>query len=356
MKSDTSFYGPLMLDIKGTTLNQEESQLLQNKVVGGLILFSRNFQNTDQLQTLIKQIRAVAPDIIIAVDQEGGRVQRFKEGFTRLPCMKVFGELYRLDPDKALHLAKECGWLMASELIAFDIDISFAPVLDIDFSNSEVIGDRAFSTDTDTICLLAESFISGMKEAGMASTGKHYPGHGYVAADSHFDIPVDNRCFSDIKAQDLAIFERLVDRGLDAVMPAHVIYPDVDSQPAGFSSIWLKDILRTQFQFDGVIFSDDLGMEGASVAGTFQERTQAALEAGCDMVLVCNKPDAAKDVLHYLESIKVTNNARIGKMKHQQSHSFTLLELQNSSRWKAANLEISRLIKADDSTQKTVGE
>ena len=356
MTDETIHHGPLMLDIKGTTLEPEEATLLASSVVGGLILFSRNFTDPQQLTQLIKQIRAVAPNILIAVDQEGGRVQRFKTGFTRLPCMRVFGSMFKEDPVKATFLAKECGWLMAAELLAFDIDISFAPVLDIDYETSEVIGDRAFSTDVETISSLSKAFIAGMNEAGMASTGKHYPGHGYVAADSHFEIPVDDRPFEAIKAQDLKIFKSLVPSGLDAVMPAHVIYPEVDDKPAGFSKIWLKDLLREEYGFDGVIFSDDLGMEGASVVGSFEERAQAALEAGCDMVLVCNKPDKAKDVLDYLETLPLPRNNRISKMCRDKSKKLDMNELKQSHRWQTASADISNLVLPESSNSKSVGE
>ncbi|EXJ11183.1 beta-N-acetylhexosaminidase [Nitrincola nitratireducens] len=304
-----------MLDLVGTELSAKEASLLQNPRVGGLILFSRNYVNPDQLKQLIASIRAVAPNIIIAVDQEGGRVQRFKEGFTRLPAMSALGKLYDTSPDEAIHAAHELGWLMALELRAFDVDISFAPVLDLDWQQSSVIGDRAFSSSAERVALLSGAFLKGMHEAGMAATGKHFPGHGWVQADSHLELPYDERLESAIRQDDLQPFARLIEEGLDAIMPAHVVYSQVDTAPAGFSSYWLKDVLRQELGFDGVIFSDDLTMEGASIAGDYALRCQKALAAGCDMVLVCNQPEAALQVLEYLGTLPELDNPRIAKMR-----------------------------------------
>ncbi len=297
--------GPLMLDLNGLCLEREETELLEHPATGGVILFSRNYETTAQLQALISQIRAVRPEAIIAVDQEGGRVQRFKSGVTRLPPLRELGQQYDSAPDKALEMASDWGWLMAAEMTSLGIDISFAPVLDIDYGRSEVIGNRAFASQPESLVALAQAYISGMASAGMAATGKHFPGHGWVAADSHVDIPVDDRPLSDIETSDIIPFKHLVSQ-LAGIMPAHVIYSQVDSLPAGFSTYWLQDQLRTRLGFNGVIFSDDLTMEGAKVAGGFVERAQAAFTAGCDMVLVCNHRQGAIEVLNWLGSNPVS--------------------------------------------------
>lgn len=292
--------GALMLDVEGLTLDQEDKELLANPHVGGLILFARNFENAAQVTALVQEIRAIRPEILIAVDQEGGRVQRFREGFIKLPPMKVFGDLYASQPDEARQLSYQCGWLMASEVLAVGVDISFAPILDVDCGISRVIGDRAFHADPEIAVRLLREFIRGMNDAGMGATGKHFPGHGSVEADSHIALPVDNRSWADIEAHDLVPFTAL-SRELQGIMPAHVIYANVDSKPAGFSRFWLQDILRERLGFNGVIFSDDLSMEGAVATGSFSDRANAALDAGCDMVLVCNHRAGALEVLSALE-------------------------------------------------------
>lgn len=337
------FIGPLMLDIEGTVLSDEEKKRLANPLVGGLILFSRNFSAPAQLKQLIQSIREVAPNILIAVDHEGGRVQRFKEGFTVLPPMASLGKLFDRSPEDALQKARDFGWIIGSELIAYDIDLSFAPVLDRDHGVSGVIGDRAFSRDADTIIELCSAFIDGMHEAGMAATGKHFPGHGGVAADSHHEVPEDKRTLKALKDDDLYIFSALItdEQKLDAVMPAHVIYSAVDKLPAGFSSIWLQKILRKELEFDGVIFSDDLAMEGASVAGSFTERAKAALNAGCDMILVCNNPEGANEVLNYLEALNQASpqlfmNKRLNKMRLDSSKQKSIEQLRSGRRWISA--------------------
>jgi len=344
--------GPLMLDVEGLSLTPAEKALLSNPLVGGLILFSRNFESIDQLRALVGEIRRASPDIIIAVDHEGGRVQRFRDGFTRIPAMATLGDLYLSSPEEALEKAKDLGWILAAELISHDIDLSFAPVLDRNQGISSVIGDRAFSEDAQTIIQLSRAFIDGMHEAGMVSTGKHFPGHGGVAADSHLEIPVDPRSLSTLRDDDMRIFAALsanesgdqADSAvMDAVMPAHVIYTSVDSQPAGFSKIWLQDILRNGLGFDGVIFSDDLSMEGASVAGSFADRAQAALEAGCDMVLVCNHPEGAREVLAFLEERQDSglfpkDNKRLARMRLDAQKQLTPNAVKLDSRWRKYNL------------------
>lgn len=330
-----------MLDIAGLSLTAADRVLLQNPQVGGLILFSRNYQSTTQLTELVREIRACAPQILIAVDQEGGRVQRFKEGFTRLPAMASLGTLYQDDSDTACEIAVQLGWLMAAELICYGVDISFAPVLDINFGVSEVIGDRAFATNPQDITALAGAFIRGMRAAGMASTGKHFPGHGWVVADSHLAIPIDERSLAEIETQDLMPFTQLMQQGLDAVMPAHVIYQQVDPRPAGFSSYWIRQRLREEIGFGGVVFSDDLTMKGASVAGGFEDRAEQALDAGCDMLLVCNNRPAALQVLRYLEKIDHPGSQRIERMR--ATRQWNLNELRNTEQWQQAVMLANQL-------------
>ncbi|MET4160573.1 MAG: beta-N-acetylhexosaminidase [Marinobacterium sp.] len=307
--------GVLMLDIEGTALNAVETEQIKSPQVGGLILFSRNYENPDQLKSLMTSIRALRADLLVAVDQEGGRVQRFREGFTRLPPMAALGRRWLQNPHHAIACAHELGWLMATELRRFDIDISFAPVLDLDWGQSSVIGDRAFGADPEVVIQLAGGVMAGMHEAGMAATGKHFPGHGWVQADSHLELPIDERSMAEIEEQDLRPFDALIRRGLDGVMPAHVVYSQVCSAPAGFSSYWLQQVLRQRLHFDGVIFSDDLSMEGASQAGSYAERCDRALAAGCDMVLVCNHPDGAGQVLEHLQAGSVAASHRLARMR-----------------------------------------
>ena len=307
--------GALMLDIAGTKLTAAEAQQLSSPKIGGLILFSRNYESPAQLRQLMVAIRQVRPDMLVAVDQEGGRVQRFREGFTRLPAMRTLADQWQVNASKAIAWAHELGWLMASELREYDIDISFAPVLDLDFGHSEIIGDRSFGRTPAMVEQLAGAFMSGMHEAGMAATGKHFPGHGWVEVDSHLGLPVDTRSFAEIDEEDLQPFAKLIKRGLDAIMPAHIQFTKVCSQPAGFSVFWLQRQLRERLGFDGVIFSDDLSMEGAAATGSYSDRADAALAAGCDMVLVCNAPEAAKEVLTHLESLGHKGSHRIERMR-----------------------------------------
>jgi len=293
--------GAVMLDVAGLRLGPEEKERLRHPATGGVILFARNFESPRQLRALTAEIRAQRPGLLIAVDHEGGRVQRFQEGFTRIPPMRLLGQRWEADAGAAGALAEAIGYVIAIELRAHGVDFSFAPVLDVDFGSSSVIGDRAFSEEPTVIASLAGAFVAGLSAGGAASVGKHFPGHGYVKADSHVDVPVDTRNLSDIEETDLYPYRGLIAQGLSAVMPAHVIYPQVDSKPAGFSRVWLQDILRGLLKFDGMIFSDDLSMEGASGAGGPAGRAIAAVEAGCDMVLVCNAPDAAVEVLEVLK-------------------------------------------------------
>jgi beta-N-acetylhexosaminidase len=294
--------GPVIVDIAGPALTPEERTRLSHPSVGGVILFTRNYASPAQLAALTQEIHALRqPPLLITVDHEGGRVQRFRDGFTALPAMRELGAVWDRDPVQAKALAQNTGFVLASELRACGVDLSFTPVLDIDHGNSGVIGDRAFHEDPAAITELALGLIHGLRDGGMSSVGKHFPGHGHVSADSHHDIPVDPRSLAEIEQSDLIPFRRLIDNGLGAIMPAHVVYPDVDDKPAGFSSIWLGQILRARLGFDGMIFSDDLSMEGARSAGGVIERAQAAFAAGCDMVLVCNDPLAADRLLAGLD-------------------------------------------------------
>ena len=305
--------GALMLDIAGTELNQEDIELLQSPQVGGVILFSRNIVSPAQVRTLTDHMRQIRPDILIAVDQEGGRVQRLKNGFTLLPAMGRFGELYTSQPERAIDLAEKCGWLMATEVLAVGIDFSFAPVLDIN-DISDVIGDRAFAKNVDDIIPLATAFMKGMKRAGMANTGKHFPGHGSVKADSHVAAAVDLRSYDEIEKNDMQSFIQLQPQ-LDALMPAHVIYENVDPNPAGFSNFWIQKVLREKLKFDGVLFSDDLTMQAACVAGGADARIQAALDAGCDMGLVCNNRESACTALNGIKDYPLPNQERLERMR-----------------------------------------
>lgn len=310
--------GILMLDLEGPELTEDEQALLLEPAVGGVILFSRNVRDREQVRQLTGQIRQCSPELLVAVDQEGGRVQRLRDGFTRLPPMARFGELYTQDSARALSLSRDCGWLMATEVLSAGIDFSFAPVLDLGRAVSRVIGDRAFSASAAVTAALATAFLQGMQEAGMATTGKHFPGHGGVAADSHSEIPVDTRSLTQLENEDLIPFVRCLPL-LDAIMPAHIIYSSVDAGCAGFSSYWLQTVLRGRMGFEGVIFSDDLVMAGAAAAGGMPERVNAALEAGCDMLLICNNRSLALEALEHVceHHADALTNTRLLAMRHR---------------------------------------
>ena len=322
--------GPLMLDVSGFELTHEEIDMLDHPLVGGLILFSRNYHDQKQLSDLVRHIRTVTRnDVLIATDHEGGRVQRFREGFSQIPAMGSLAIGKNENNQDSGYLCEQLGWLMAAELLAFDIDISFAPVLDIR-GVSAVIGDRGFHQHPEKIVQLASAFIKGMHRAGMSATGKHFPGHGSVLEDSHVAMPIDLRSREEIFALDMAIFKSIHQQGLlDAVMPAHVIYPEVDDLPAGFSKKWIKQILRQELDFNGVVFSDDLSMQGAVQIGNIVDRAELALAAGCDMVLVCNDPKGAENVIDGLPSdlvLQINSLDRIKRLRKTNGLDFSSLK------------------------------
>lgn len=335
--------GNLMMDLTGTELSAEEVDLLAHPAIGGVIFFTRNYESVQQLTALVKLVRMAAQrPLLLAVDHEGGRVQRFRKQFTVLPAIAKLGEKYTEDPLVARQAAYRMGWLMAAEVRAVDIDISFAPVLDLNYGVSQVIGDRSFHREPNIVIELAGAYISGMREAGMAATGKHFPGHGFVEADSHLAIPVDLRSQEQIMQADVLPFAKLMHQGLNAVMPAHVIYEQVDTQPAGFSRIWLQTILRGQLGFDGVIFSDDLSMEAAGVVGGYAERAEAALAAGCDMILACNK---RAGIIEILDKVKLqTSTASAERLQRMLGQPFmNRSALLEQTYWRQAVEEISHL-------------
>ncbi|WP_448547188.1 beta-N-acetylhexosaminidase [Thalassotalea fusca] len=335
--------GPVMIDVLGTSLTKEDEELIQHPLVGGLILFTRNYESPEQVAELSRQIRcAKKQDILIAVDHEGGRVQRFREHFSRIPAM---GSLLSLTDsiEEAKRLAQICGQLMALEVQAVGVDISFAPVLDLNLV-SDVIGDRGFSSEPNDVALLASAFIKGMHLQGMSATGKHFPGHGSVVADSHVAKPVDERSFDEIANLDMQPFKALIGNNLlDAIMPAHVIYPSVDEQSVGFSHYWLQKILRESLSFDGVIFSDDLSMEGAASIGGYVERCEAAQEAGCDMLLVCNNREASELVLDKANIYVDAKSAhRLNRMLSKEMVNWQ--EMKASAKWQNLNSQLNTYI------------
>ena len=304
-------HGPLMIDIAGLELTELDRERLRDPLVGGLILFARNYQSPEQLARLTAEVHALrSPPLPIAIDHEGGRVQRCREGFTRLPPMRRLGEYWERNPQEALSAAQDIGFVLAAELRQCGVDLSFTPVLDLDWGRSGVIGDRSFHASPAVVAQLAGALINGLRRAGMAACGKHFPGHGWAEADSHVAFPVDPRSLAEI-AVDMEPYRQLK---LDGVMPAHVIYPEVDSLPAGFSPIWITK-LRNQLGFDGVVFSDDLSMAAASIAGDIVGRTSAAWNAGCDMLLVCNSPDAVGNLLErWKPEFDLIRSARIARL------------------------------------------
>jgi beta-N-acetylhexosaminidase len=325
-----------MVDLEGLALTPQERDLLRHPAVGGVILFARNFQSPQQVVALTGEIHRLRdPHLLIAVDQEGGRVQRFRDGFTRLPPAAWYGRRYQVRPAEARRLCELAGWLMAAELRCVGVDFSFAPVLDLDLQVSQVIGDRAFADRPQVVAELAQSWMRGSHVAGMPAVGKHFPGHGAVRADSHLELPTDERPLAELLMEDLVPFERLIRAGLEAVMPAHILYPQVDDRQAGFSTRWLRDILRNRLGFQGVIFSDDLSMGAAQVAGGYDERARAALAAGCDMVLACNNRLGALAVAEALADYE-DPAAHLRMVRMHGRHELTWDALHLDPRWHEA--------------------
>ena len=328
--------GPVMLDVEGQELSPEDKELLAHPAVGGLILFSRNFDSVEQVTQLVKSIRAARNgELIIAVDHEGGRVQRFREGFTVLPTAASIGALYAEQPETALAKAKALGQLLALELRSVDIDLAFAPVLDLDYGCSSVIGDRAWHSEPQSLIELTKATMLGMRDVGMASTGKHFPGHGAVVADSHLELPVDERSWEQLQ-RDVEPFKALINAGMESIMPAHVLYPAIDpAQPAGFSERWTNQILRGELGFDGVVFSDDLSMAGAAASGNHAERAALAMQAGCDVALVCNDRAGTVQIIDYFGANAAPAD-RLARLRGGNNGHQGLASAQQSAAWKQA--------------------
>jgi beta-N-acetylhexosaminidase len=307
-----------VVDVVGTTLGEEDLARIRHPAAGAVILFARNFENSEQLTALCEDIkRQREPELPICVDHEGGRVQRFKQGFTLIPPMRHLGKMWDRDREKGKELATSIGYVIASELGAHGLDFSFTPVLDLDYGGSSVIGDRALHFDPTAVGALGACLVKGLAQGGVAAVAKHFPGHGYAVADSHVAAPSDDRAFKEILRKDMLPYRAVIEAGVAAVMPAHVVYPQVDSEPAGYSKRWLQEILRGQLKFEGLIFSDDLSMEGAAVAGGPPERARAALAAGCDMVLLCNNPKGLDELLESLQDVPLEKLERLEKMMKQ---------------------------------------
>lgn len=334
--------GPVMLDIEGRQLSPADRALLQEPSVGGVVLFSRNYASPAQLADLVQAIRALrSPPLLVAVDHEGGRVQRFRDGFSAIPPMRQLGRHYEEEPEEAVTLSRTIGWLVASELRAFKIDLSFTPCVDLDWSVSKIIGDRAFHADPDVVAELASAYCNGLRDAGMAAVAKHFPGHGAVVADSHETLPIDRRSYGEL-LDDMRPYEKLVaKRQLAGVMIAHIVYAETDPLPASFSSYWIKEQLRSQLGYDGAVLCDDLGMKAAATMGSMPKRARLALDAGCDMVIICNDRPAAsatiaalRDYSNPLSHVRLARLHGTGKPDRQ-----SLLE---SDEWQAAVDRIRR--------------
>jgi beta-N-acetylhexosaminidase len=317
-----------------------EVERLKHPAVGGVILFSRNYETPEQLGQLVAYIRDIRAGLLVAVDHEGGRVQRFRNGFTSLPPASAYGRI--VDRGAALHASRTAGWLMAAELRSVDIDFSFAPVLDVDCGISHVIGNRSFSDQPGDAASLATAFFLGMQDAGMAAVGKHFPGHGSVAADSHTHLPVDNRSWPEIQCRDLEPFKALIEAGIQGMMPAHVVYSRCDDYAAGFSPFWIGEVLRQRLAFDGAVFSDDLSMAGAAVAGELTSRAEAALAAGCDMALICNIAERVDPVLEVLADVPgIDRQRRLDAMRGR--FAIDRAGLLRSAQWHDAVSIVERL-------------
>ena len=333
--------GPLMVDVRGTELDAEEREILKHPLVGSVILFTRNYRDPAQLTKLVADIHAVrSPSLIVAVDHEGGRVQRFREGFSRLPTLRRIGHEYDADRKAGLALARQLGWLMSAELRAHGVDLSFAPCVDLDYGVSEVIGDRAFHRRGAAVGELAVSYMHGMRDAGMAAVAKHFPGHGAVVADSHHALPIDRRSLPDLR-EDLAPYRVLIANGLPGIMGAHVLFPEIDSLPASVSPYWIRDFLRGEMGFQGAVFTDDLSMEGAAAAGDVVERAQRALAAGCDVLPVCNKRDSVVRLLDELDA-NVDSSSALRLVRLRGRAAMDRTQLQASASWQACQDVLER--------------
>lgn len=328
--------GPLLVDVAGLALDAEDRELLRHPLVGGVILFTRNYQDRAQLEALVKDIHGLRePRLLVTVDHEGGRVQRFRDGFTQLPPARLYGQIHDQDPKAALKFTELCGWLLAAELRASDVDISFAPVVDLDFGASSVIGDRAFHSDPQVVAELTRAWILGMRRAGMAGCAKHFPGHGYVQGDSHLMLPVDPRALETIRHKDMVPYQKLVNLDLPAVMMAHVVYEQVDADPASLSKRWIQEELRKGLRFEGAVFCDDLSMRGAEKAGDYLHRAVAALAAGCDMLPVCNSRAGVTAILDGLKAKPDPQSLwRLTRLHGKESYSWQ--ELRSSAGWQHA--------------------
>jgi beta-N-acetylhexosaminidase len=305
-----------MIDVAGSVLSPEDRRVLSHPLIGAVILFTRNYADPDQLEALVGEIHALrTPPLLVTVDHEGGRVQRFRPGFTELPPARAIGHAYELDPEAGRQLAWQCGWLLAAELRAAGVDLSFAPCVDLDYGVSEVIGDRAFHRDPEVVARLAIASMQGMRAAGMTAVAKHFPGHGAVVADSHRALPVDRRGLEEIN-DELLPYRQLIANGLPAVMVAHVLFPAVDERPASFSRRWIQDELRANLEFTGAVFSDDLSMEGAAVIGSVPERARQALAAGCDVLAICNdRPAVLATLAELADAADPLSQVRLARMR-----------------------------------------
>lgn len=340
-----SVLGPLMVDVAGKTLTAEDADILRHPLVGGVILFTRNFEDAAQVQALVASIRRLRePQLLIAVDYEGGRVQRFRgQGFTVLPPARAFGRLHEHDAEQARNLAHACGWMIGSELRGVGVDLCFAPVLDVAAGVSAVIGDRAFHASPEVITQLGSALMHGLRDAGMAATGKHFPGHGRVVEDSHQSLPVDERSLAQIRDEDMTPFRELIRQGLPSVMMAHIRFPQVDAQPASLSRRWIQDELRDRLGFDGVVFCDDLSMGGAAAVGDYPSRARMALEAGCDMLPVCNNRSAVIELLDTLrQDADVQSAQRLERLRAEPGR--TLAEIQSLAAWQHAHGSLTALV------------
>ena len=346
--------GPLMIDVAGKALTPEDREVLKHPLVGGVILFTRNYDEPAQLTELVSAIHAArSPALLVAVDHEGGRVQRFRTHFSRLPPARRIGHEFDIDPRAGLDLARRMGWLMAAELRACGVDLSFAPCVDLDYGVSEIIGDRSFHRQADAVAQLANAYMHGMRDAGMAATAKHFPGHGAVVADSQLAVAVDRRRFVDLD-EDLTPYRRLIANGLPAVLAAHVLFPEIHETPASVSPRWIQDVLRGELRFQGVVFTDDMSMAGAAVAGDIVERSRLALEAGSDMVLICNDRPAA---LRALDGLRVSpqpaSHLRLVRMRGREG--MQRADLLASAEWRACQDALARCT-APPALKLTAGE